>query len=225
MAEEPTGRKIGRPSRIYETIDESRCPACGDWIRGVLFRAHYEGRHPKSERPTEFEIRSIPLPERLVEYLAAGNYFEAACAAVGLAPKLGYEWMRIGEEWEAEDEAEIPADRRIYREFRHAVLNAREAAQARMLREIERAAPQDWRAAAWILERTHPARYSRIERLRVGGDGDAEPIRVEHVETDPDFIGDVMRIYREAGVLPDVDSGNGTNGHGPSSNGNGRGPK
>lgn len=221
MAEEAP-RKLGRPSRIHETIDESRCPACGDWIRGVLFRAHFEGRHPKSERPTEFEIRSIPLPERLVEYVAAGNYLEAAAAAVGVAPSRVYEWIAVGEEWMDVELDEIPADRRIFREFREAVLNAREAAQARMLREIERAAPMDWRAAAWILERTHPGRYSRIERLRVGGDGDAAPIRVEHVETDPDFIGDVVRIYRDAGVLPDVDSANGTNGHGPT---NGRGPK
>lgn len=222
MADKRKPRKLGRPSRIYETIHEARCPACGDWIRAPILRAHYEGRHPKADAPKEIEIREIAIPERIVQYVEAGNYVEAAAAACGIHVDTLYGWVAVGDEWRGTAVEEIPADRRIFVDFSDALRNAREAAQAKLLREIERQAPHDWRAAAWMLERTHPGRYSRIERLRVGGDGDAAPIRVEHVEKDPSFIEEVMTLYRGAGVLPDVGSVD-NNGH--AGNGNGKRPE
>lgn len=216
---EKPGKKLGRPSRIYESIHEARCPHCGDWTLVGLFRAHLDGRHPKSERPTEYEIREVPVVERIVEYVMAGNYLEPSAAACGIPVRTMYEWLSVAEEWEGVPEEEIPEDRRIFSHFSLALKVAREAAQSKYLRMIERAAPADWKAAAWILERTAPARYSRIERLRVGGDETAGPIRVDRVEPDPDFIGEVERIYRDAGILPDVGSVDNSNGHGPGTNG------
>jgi len=199
-------RRPGRPSRIHETIREARCPTCGDWIRTAVFRIHYEAAHPLDERPTGGELREIRLPERIAEYVAAGCSLEAAAAACGVGGRTAFAWQSVGEEWEDADPAEIPEDRRAFAAFTAAVKEARLAAESRHLRVIERASTADWRAAAWILERTRPERYGRVDRLRVGGDADAGPVRVIHLEKDPDFIGEVMKIYREQGVIPDDDA-------------------
>jgi hypothetical protein len=114
----------------------------------------------------------------------------------------------IDEEFGAEAEAaEIPVQRRIFWLFWRAVTMGRQASRTQQLRFI--AKDRDWRARAWILERTAPEQFSRMEKLRVGQDPDAGPLRVVHEEADPDFISEVMRIYTEQGVVPGVDSGNG----------------
>lgn len=214
-------RRPGRPSRIYEKFTEGRCPACGDWIRAPVFRAHVEREHPHTPRETfaSLEVREILLRERLVDLVEAGNYLEDACGAVGIRPSVVYNWIRVGAEWEGETETiepgEIPQNRRVFAEFSAAIARAREAATTRLVRKVERAASSDWRAAAWILERTRADRFGRLERLHVGGDAAGGPVRVIHEEADPAFVDEVTRIYRDAGVIPDVDSGPSTNGHGP----------
>jgi hypothetical protein len=87
-----------------------------------------------------------------------------------------------------------------------AILDAREAGKVRIRRTIERTSAHDWKAAAWLLERTFPDEFGRIDRIRAGGD--STPVRIIHEERDPDFISDVMNIYRESGVLlPEQSSG------------------
>lgn len=221
MAEEE--RRIGRPSRILETFQEARCSACGDWIRGPVFRSHVEREHPKAYRGTfeGFEVREIPVATRIVELVESGNYLEDAAGAVGVGSSTVRRWMQIGEEWLDAEEEETPPQMRPYRAFREAVTHAREAATTRLLRPIERAAPSDWKAAAWILERTRPDRFSRRETLRVGGDPNAGPVRVEYEVKDPDFVREVIERLGGAGVLADgVPSSepytNGENGNGTS---------
>lgn len=217
-----TERRPGRPSRIYETFREGRCGACGDWIREPVFRSHVEREHPQTSRERieeGFSVREILLRDRLVDLVEAGNYLEDACGAVGIRPSVVYGWIRIGAEWEGETEsiepAEIPPERRVFSEFSAAIARAREAATTRLLRPIERAASTDWRAAAWILERTRADRFGKLDRLKVGGDAESGPVRVIHEEADPNFVEEVTRIYRDAGVVPDVDSGTSTNGQNP----------
>lgn len=208
----PKGSKPGRVSRIYETIEETRCETCGDWVRASTFRFHHEGAHPNVAMPKKYDLRSIPLPERIAEYVAAGNYLSAACGAVGVHVSRAQEWIRIGEEWSEVELEEIPEDHRVYRVFRDAIRNAREASQVHHLRLIERAAqdPRYWTAAAWILERTNPALYSRLERLRVGTEADLGPARQDTAEEDPDAVKEIVRLWREAGVLPSIpELGNG----------------
>jgi len=198
--------RLGRPSRIHDTIREGRCEECGDWfIVGASFRRHFEAGHPGVEPPTAGRLRDIPVVERIVEYVAAGVALDAAAGVLGIGARTVYAWQSIGQEWEEAEEAEIPADRRPYVAFAAAVRDARISAQQRHLRAIERASTTDWKAAAWLLERQWPDRYGRVDRLRVGGDADAGPVRVIHVESDPDFIGEVMKIYRQSGVVPDVE--------------------
>lgn len=209
-------KQLGRPSAIFEMIHEARCADCGAWIRVPILRFHRETEHPK--RPTQEggEIREIPLPLRIAEYVEAGNYLSDAAAACGVDRRTVTRWMEWGGAIDGEfgpeaDPDEIPAGRRLYWLFRLAVDRGREAARAHRVRRI--AASDDWKAQAWLLERTSPAEFGRVDRLRVGGDPDAGPVRVVHEEVDPDFIRDVMRIYEEQGVLPGVDSGHNGTGH------------
>lgn len=197
-------RRIGRPSRIHETIREGRCPACRDWIPVSSLRIHFEAAHPLAEPPTAGELREIPLAVRIAEYVAAGCPVDAAAAACDIGRATVFAWIAIGEEWQDVELEDVPVDRRPFRDFSDSIKKAKLAAEPRHLRTIERASATDWKAAAWILERTRPERYSRIEKLRIGGEG-AAPIRVVHETTDPDFIADVLRIYREAGIIPDAD--------------------
>jgi transposase len=226
-------RRLGRPSRILETIQEARCSACGDWIRGVLFRAHIEREHPKAYRGTfeGFEVREIPIPTRIAELVASGNYLEDAAGACGIGTATLYRWLDVGAEWEGVELEEVPQEQRIFREFREAVHRAREEATTRLLRPIERQAPTDWRAAAWILERTRPDRFGRRETVRISGEGGG-PIRVEYEQKDPDFVREVYERLGGAGVfgegVPSSESDRhaGENGNGNGSrNGNGRGPR
>jgi hypothetical protein len=196
-------RRVGRPSRIRETIREVRCPECGDWTRAALFRIHFEADHPLAPRPRDGELREIPLPDRIAEYVAAGCSLEAAAAACGVGRRTAYSWQAVGEEWDEAELLETPEDRRPFAAFARAIADARLAAETRYLRTVERAAPNDWRAAAWILERTRPEKFGRLERLRVGGDRDSEPVRIVHEERDPNFVADVMAIYRAAGIIPE----------------------
>lgn len=222
-------RRIGRPSRIVETIEEVRCPFCRDWIRAVLYRHHLELEHPFEPMPIGGEVREVPLPQRIVDLVAAGNYLESAAGAVGVGNATVQRWLAIGAEWDDVELEEVPPDRRIYREFRDAIANAREEARARFVRRIEKAGEKDWKALAWLLERTDPGRFSRIERLRVGGDRDAAPVRFEYETKDPDFVREVVERLGGAGVLADgVPSSEphneGENGNGTSHSRNGRGP-
>lgn len=214
-------RRLGRPSRIFESFREGHCPACGDWIREAIFRAHIEREHPRARREefAAIEVREVGVADRIAELVEAGNYLEDAAAYAGVGGRSAERWMEIGraigEEFGPDAEPdEIPAERRIFWRFWREVTRAREAASVRHLRIVQRAASHDWRAAAWILERTRATRFGKLERLHVGGDADGRPVRVIHEEADPNFVEDVTRIYRDAGVIPDVDSA-GTNGREP----------
>lgn len=215
-------RRLGRPSRIHEVIREAFCGLCSDWIREAIIRAHVEREHPHARTDPQtwsvFEARyaerEVPLPDRICELVAVGNYLEDAAGACGVDEATVHRWAVIGAEWmEAEQRSEeVPPERRAYRDFRASLAHARAEAIARRVRRIERAGADDWKADAWILERMHADRFGRQERIRVAGEADGPPIRVVHETTDPDFIADVLRVYRDAGVVPSVDSGTSTNG-------------
>lgn len=61
----------------------------------------------------------------------------------------------------------------------HQVEKAKAVAEIRNLTIIQSAAPENWQAAGWILERTHPERYGRRERINLEGSKDGSAVSVE----------------------------------------------
>ncbi|MHA2063216.1 MAG: helix-turn-helix domain-containing protein [Candidatus Thorarchaeota archaeon] len=90
------------------------------------------------------------LLETIVELLEAGNYDIVAAQAVGITRATFYRWIRKGKE---DKEGE-------HFEFYQAVERAKAKGETELLATIRRASNRTWTAAAWILERSRPERWS-----------------------------------------------------------------
>lgn len=120
--------------------------------------------------------------------------FVGACEADGVPRGTGFRWLQLG----ADDDTKNPA----YRAFRDAVTRARAIDEERRVQNIavagnggfvlesveithpdgkvekrERRQGPDWRADAWMLERTRPKDYGR--RMVLAGDGEDGAIPVD----------------------------------------------
>ena len=131
----------------------------------------------------------------------AGMSDLSAASFTGLHRNTVIKWMQSESPW-----GEI---------VRRRVWAARAKREQRLVAAIEQAAVtddpkwRDWRAAAWLLERTMPEVYGRREAMTLRGAAEA-PLRLEHTvaETlaipDADRIGQVLSLLRNAGALPDL---------------------
>lgn len=99
-------------------------------------------------------ILTPPLQKRICESLEKCNTIKTACEACGIGERTFYDWMKSN-----------PA-------FAAAVYRARSRSKAKLVRVITNAAPNDWRAAAWILERSWPKEYARVTVERIEEDKD-----------------------------------------------------
>lgn len=108
----------------------------------------------------------------IVQALGAGSYAEDAARAAGVSPATYFRWMSEGEADLAREE-ESPC-REFYEAASRAKANARLAAIAHVRSHMK----DDWRAAAWYLERTQPDKFGRVDRLhhsgKVAGEGEEE---------------------------------------------------
>ena len=112
-------------------------------------------------RPTKMTAETV---DGVLAALRAGLSFRLASEAVGINPDTLHEWRQ----------GRFPrgADPAVKATFSEGITRARAQGAARLVTIINRAAPDDWRAAAWLLERTHPADfgkdadlYRRLEQL------------------------------------------------------------
>ncbi len=130
-------------------------------------------------RPEELTDAVI---EVVTKSLLIGNYFETALASAGFHKDTGYDWLKKG--------AKNPES--IYRKFSDAVRKAEADSESRDVMVIEMAAHgakaqyddkgnkvreeviRDPKMACWRLERKHPKRWGRTEKLEhTGKDGAA----------------------------------------------------
>ena len=103
------------------------------------------------------------VQKRVVEAIRAGNYKEVAARYAGIGESTFYEWLKRG------------ASHRVgYVEFAEAVKNAEAEAEVRDVALIEKAAMENWTAAAWRLERRYPDRWGRRERHEITGEDGKE---------------------------------------------------
>jgi hypothetical protein len=135
--------------------------------------------------------------ETIIQAISAGNYLETAAAYAGVGTSTLHQWLKKGQD---------PNSHPIYREFAEDVARARAAAEARMVAIVQRAALEEWQAAAWYLERSHHQRWGR-RQIITGEDGG--PVQVTHTvraETEARFQTLEQRLLEvEAGEPDGVD--------------------
>ncbi|NMP20749.1 hypothetical protein [Sulfobacillus harzensis] len=98
-------------------------------------------------------------PERqkkLVDAIRAGNYYETACTYAGIDYTTFRLWMQKGEAREAKK----------YSDFFEAITRAEAEAESRAVALWQKAMPEDWRAAQMFLERRHPDRWGKQDKLK-----------------------------------------------------------
>ena len=129
---------------------------------------------------------------KLCTYIRGGCPYIVAVGCVGIEESTFYRWLRLGEK----------AKSGIYFQFSQSIKKAKDDAEAERVLKIrsiamgeeptERIEIKDkktgevtkvitkmgrpeWTALAWLLERQHPERWAKTERLQVG-DADGKPL-------------------------------------------------
>jgi len=110
-------------------------------------------------RPTKF---TLSTQTRIIEAIAGGNYYEAACASAGVDYATFRRWMQRGQK--AKDGP--------YREFCDAILKAEAEAEVRIVAQWQQQIPENWPAARDFLARRFPDRWGPKERHIVEGDAE-----------------------------------------------------
>lgn len=108
----------------------------------------------KGGRPTKFtpEVR-----EKILAAIRAGNYAGVAADYAGVGETTFYRWLQKGRE----------AKSGKFREFWVAVKKAEREAEVRAVAQIQKHMDSNWQAAMTYLERKHPDRWGRRDRLQV----------------------------------------------------------
>jgi hypothetical protein len=91
-------------------------------------------------RPSKYTPETVAV---ILEALGKGATHELACQAGGISHQTFAEWMRL------------------YPEFLDGIKRVEAKTAQRWLDHIEAAAPKEWQAAAWLLERRYHQAYSR----------------------------------------------------------------
>lgn len=152
-------------------------------------------------RPTKLNEQVIA---EICRFIEAGNWFEVSCRLAGINEETGNVWLKLGRTGQQQGKNKPQP---IHKQFAEAVQTAvdrREAALAMQIRKsaqggtkthvatktvtkpdgtkveerVESLQPPDWRAAAWILERTAPDRWGK-QRLEVTG-ADGGPVKIQN---------------------------------------------
>lgn len=142
----------------------------------------YPKRPKKNGRPPRITQEII---DAVKNSLLIGNYFETAMACAGFHKDTGYDWLKKG--------AKSQDPKCMYKLFSDAVRKAEADAEARDVMVIEMSVhgakaqfdregnqiraevKRDPRLACWRLERKHPKRWGRTDKLSVG-DPDGNPL-------------------------------------------------
>jgi hypothetical protein len=110
--------------------------------------------HPASKLTPEMHVG-------ICEALASGVYRQDAARYNGIGTTTFYRWMEVGE---ADHEAGVNSPQALLWE---GVIQAEAKAKLRLSALISGAAVDDWKAAAWMLERKYPEEYGRRDRTEI----------------------------------------------------------
>ena len=97
------------------------------------------------------------IQEKIVSAIRAGNFAAVAAGYAGICESTFYRWIQKGKE----------AKSGIYCEFREAIKSAENESEVRAVAHIQKHMTKNWQAAMTYLERKHPDRWGRRDRLKV----------------------------------------------------------
>lgn len=130
---------------------------------------------------------------RLVDALRAGHTRETAAALAGISRSTFNAWLAAAKESDANPELLA---------FSDAVKGGELDAEDALLAIIRAAAPKQWQAAAWLLERRHPDRWGRRVKAEVTTPPPAQPARneverhIEEAQAAADMTAEIARLCK-----------------------------
>lgn len=98
---------------------------------------------------TAYEKYTPDRVEKIISAIKGGNAPQVAARWAGVNKQVFAVWMDT------------------YPEFVIMVEEAEAAAEIRNVAIVQQAANKQWTAAAWYLERTHPERWGRVDRVEI----------------------------------------------------------
>ena len=129
----------------------------------------------KTGRPTKFNPE---VCQRIIDAIKNGATYHQAAEAGGVTYNTFINWKQKGEKEQSG----------VYFEFFHNIKKAEEGGENQLLQNIINAGklPQHWQANAWILERRHPDRWSKVDRQEITGK-DGGPISIAREMSDEEI--------------------------------------
>lgn len=115
--------------------------------------------------------------ETVYNLIADGNYSSTAARIAGIAESTFYSWLKQGEQ--------EPGT--IYEEFAHKVEEAEAKREQALVQIVVSASkqPQQWKAAAWLLEKTAPERYGASAKVNIHHEGE---VHLDHALELPELF-------------------------------------
>jgi hypothetical protein len=102
-------------------------------------------------KPGRRSLLTPALTKKICAVLEKAGTVTTACAFAGIGTTTYHTWVSRGENNEPE-----------FREFAASCARARATAKQKLTDIIVAAAPKDWKAASWLLEKLYPREYGRI---------------------------------------------------------------
>lgn len=159
-------------------------------------------RNPGGRPPKLFKTPDIL--NRLGDSIRAGSPYSDACRAAGISFQTFLHYKARAVEAVKRRDQGAPAEKgdRAFIEFLERVEQAESQAVDDRVRLVAIAGKNDWRAAAWFLERRRPADFGTRARVEVSGPDGApvEMARVSKVALEAAREAMRKKILREAGV-------------------------
>lgn len=141
------------------------CPVCAT-MESMATRVQPTSAHnlPGVQNPnSKFNLYA----DKILEAMRLGNTMPAACRQVGCSPELVHSWLYVMRK--------KPGLYPEYEEFAEKMEQVKAEVQAEMVDVIRTTAlsgaPNTWQAAAWYLERSDPANWSRRDKVTVQNEG------------------------------------------------------
>lgn len=115
------------------------------------------------------------LQKKFCAYVSGGLTKKGAADAVCISETALYDWLQRGQK------DEDAGKDTVYSEFLESVKKAEADFKLTHIRTIQEASADDWKAAAWLLERCYRNEYGRAAMdVNLGGQPGGEPVKTEN---------------------------------------------